>query len=656
MIDLSIIIVNYNVQYFIELALLSVERAMKPIQAEVIVIDNDSKDGSIQMIKDKFPWVTLITNQENVGFSKANNQGIEISKGKYVVLLNPDTVVAEDSFKKVVDFMDHNPKAGGLGVKMIDGSGSFLAESKRSLPTPEVAFYKMFGLASLFKKSRRFGKYHLSYLDENETNEVEILAGAYMVLRKSVLDEIGLLDETFFMYGEDIDLSYRILKTGYKNYYFADSVAIHYKGESTKKKDLNYIKIFYNAMIIFSNKHFTGRRDKIFSTIIKIAIYFRASIALINSYIGHVITPIIDFGILYMGMSIIVQYWENNHKYVEGGNYPSIFLNLVIPLYILLWVTSIFFSGGYDKPYRIIKSIRGIVLGTIILSIIYSFLNEDWRFSRAIILLGAFWAIFATSLYRICLQFIRTGSLRFDYKKNKRIGILGTEEEVGKTLKIFSDTNTQINFIGQIADQGNNTYPLLGNTHNLENIIAIFQLDEVLFCSKNYSYTKIIQQIEKLKTKVDYKIVADQSNSIIGSNNSSKSSGELYAIEMQLSISRPANKRNKRVLDIIVSLVFISLFPFLVFTNSRPLGLLHKMVLILIGKQSWVGIDREVGISSKIHIPHIKKGLLFPDSLMGNMSLSQQNKSHLNFLYLKNYSVWNDLKIITSNFPNFIEK
>src|SRR5690554_5280450 len=198
---LSVIIVNYNVKHFLEQCLHSVVKASRNIQSEIIVVDNNSVDGSVQLVKKKFPDILLIENQNNLGFSAANNQAIRSSTGKYVLLLNPDTVVEEDTFFKVINFMDAHPEAGGLGVKMIDGKGNFLPESKRGLPTPWVAFCKMFGLSALFPRSRKLGKYHLSYLDNNSIHEVDVLAGAFMLLRKKTLNQIGLLDETFFMYG-----------------------------------------------------------------------------------------------------------------------------------------------------------------------------------------------------------------------------------------------------------------------------------------------------------------------------------------------------------------------------------------------------------------------------------------------------------------------
>ena len=299
---LSIVIVNYNVKYFLEQCLHSVSKACDGISSEVFVVDNNSVDSSVEMVKQKFPAVRLIANNENTGFSKANNQAILQSNGEYVLLLNPDTVVEEDTFRKIVSFMDAHPDAGALGVKMLDGSGKFLPESKRGLPTPKAAFYKISGLASLFPKSKTFGQYHLGFLNRDKTNEVEILAGAFMLLRKSVLDKTGLLDEDFFMYGEDIDLSYRILKAGYKNYYFPETRIIHYKGESTKKSSVNYVLVFYNAMIIFARKHFSKQNAAAFTFIIRIAIYLRAGAAILNRFIRKSILPVLDFMLVCGGM------------------------------------------------------------------------------------------------------------------------------------------------------------------------------------------------------------------------------------------------------------------------------------------------------------------------------------------------------------------
>lgn len=277
---LSVVIVNYNVKHFLELCLHSLYRAIDQLPAEVFVVDNASTDGSLEYLKPRFPQVHFIANQENVGFARANNQAIALSKGEYILLLNPDTVVGERVIADCLDFMDAHPATGGAGVKMITGDGTFLPESKRGFPAPMTSFYKFTGLSKLFPHSHRFGKYHLRYLNENEFHSIDVLAGAFMLMRKSTLDKCGLLDESFFMYGEDIDLSYRITQAGYENHYLPFPI-IHYKGESTKKDSFKYVRVFYDAMVIFFRKHYP-HYSAVFSCTVKAGIYFRALAAILN--------------------------------------------------------------------------------------------------------------------------------------------------------------------------------------------------------------------------------------------------------------------------------------------------------------------------------------------------------------------------------------
>lgn len=275
---LSVIIVNYNVKELLEQCLISVFRALeKTGNSEVFVVDNNSTDGSVEFLRPRFPQVHFIANKDNIGYAKANNQAIRMAKGEYILLLNPDTLVGENVFDRVLEFMDEHPEAGCTGVKMIDSSGRFHVESKRSFPTPWNSMCKMFGLSRLFPKSRIFARYNLLYLDADSTHEVEVLCGAFMLFRKEALDKVGLLDEAFFMYGEDIDISYRVLQGGYKNYYLPYSI-LHYKGESTKKDSFKYVQIFYGAMLIFFRKHYP-HYNFFFSFAIKSAIFFRAGIS-----------------------------------------------------------------------------------------------------------------------------------------------------------------------------------------------------------------------------------------------------------------------------------------------------------------------------------------------------------------------------------------
>ena len=252
---LSIVIVNYNVKHLLEQCLIAVRAATKGLDTEIIVVDNHSTDGSIEYMRPRFQEVIFIENNDNPGFAKANNQAIRQCKGDYILLLNPDTVIGETGLHNICRFMDEHPEAGAIGVKMLNAHGAFLSESKRSFPTPWVSFCKLFGLSKLFPHSTRFAAYSLPYLDPDKQHQVDVLSGAFMLLRHEALKKAGLFDESFFMYGEDIDLSYRIVLAGYQNYYIPERI-IHYKGESTKKGDRKYVNAFYDAMLIFYNKYY----------------------------------------------------------------------------------------------------------------------------------------------------------------------------------------------------------------------------------------------------------------------------------------------------------------------------------------------------------------------------------------------------------------
>jgi GT2 family glycosyltransferase len=269
--QLSVIILNYNVRYFLEQCVLSVQNALEIIDSEIIVIDNNSQDDSCEMMKQRFPNVKLIQNKENLGFPKGNNIGIAQAKGEYICILNPDTVVAEDTFTKVLNFAEKQEDLGIVGVKLIDGAGNFLPESKRGIPTPFVAFTKVTSLYKLFPKSRTFGKYYAQHLNENQTGKVAILVGAFMFMKRDLYQELGEFDEDCFMYSDDIDLSYRVLKEGKSNYYFHDTTVIHYKGESTIKDGI-YMKRFQEAMQFFYKKHY--KASLVFSLFMKAGIVF----------------------------------------------------------------------------------------------------------------------------------------------------------------------------------------------------------------------------------------------------------------------------------------------------------------------------------------------------------------------------------------------
>lgn len=640
---LSVIIVNYNVQHFLEQCLHSVMNAGRKVATEVFVVDNNSVDGSVGMVKEKFPSVRLIENKKNTGFSYANNQAIKISSGEYVLLLNPDTVVEEDTFEKIISFMDAHPDAGGLGVKMLDGKGKFLPESKRGLPTPTVAFYKIFGLAALFPKSKLFGKYHLGYLDKDQVHEVDILSGAFMLMRKTVLDKVGLLDETFFMYGEDIDLSYRIILGGFKNYYFPETRIIHYKGESTKKSSVNYVFVFYKAMVIFAQKHFSQHNAKLFSFLINLAIYLRASIAIVIRFFKSIALPFFDFIFIMCGLLLIRNYYEKHFRFIEGGSYSDALISIAFPVYAAIWMLLVYLSGGYDKPVRLFKIARGVLVGTCVILIGYSLLPESYRFSRALIVFGMGWVLFTYLFSRLFAHAAGIKSLSLNSANSKRIAVIGKQQEFDRVNELLDQTSINKSFIGFISvdDTDADHQHYVGKIGQVEDVIQIHKINEVIFCSRDISSQDIINYMHTLvASDIDFKIAPPESFSIIGSN-SIDTAGDLYIIDVN-SISKPKNKRNKRLFDIISSVILFLFSPLLIFLQKKKINFILNIFSVFIGFKSWVGYSSE----KHSHLPKLKPSVLNPLSGLKDPSISEDMKDRLNLSYSKNYKVENDLMIM----------
>ena len=489
----------------------SVQKSISGIEAEVFVVDNASSDDSVDMLKEKFPWVNLIANTENVGFSCANNQAIHLAKGEFVLLLNPDTLVEEDTFAKSIDFMKQTPDAGALGVKMINGNGEFLPESKRALPIPSVAFYKIFGLSKLFPQSKRFGSYHLTYLDNNKTQSVEVLSGAFMFIRKKVLDDIGLLDETFFMYGEDIDLSYRIIKAGYKNYYLPDARIIHYKGESTKKGSINYVIVFYKAMQIFAKKHFTNKKSFLLTWLFNLAIWFRASFAIGKRVAAAALLPILDILFIYGGMLLLAFYWQTAVLEYRNSHFPDYYFYLVIPCYIAIWIISIVLNKGYKKPYSTFKTNRGIIIGTIVILLIYALLPETIRFSRAVTVFGAVWTAIVMNGIRYLFHKFKLKGYQHTNPKKRRILIIGNLPETERVAMLAQ--------IGSQKPEIIYTAEAISSSE-IKNYIRENKVNELILCSKDISIKSIISLFIELKNcSLSYKIAPENDQTIIGSRN-----------------------------------------------------------------------------------------------------------------------------------------
>lgn len=640
---LSVIIVSYKVPYFLEQTLLSVQKAAQRVETEVIVVDNNSKDNSVDMVREKFSWVKLIANTDNTGFATANNQGIELATGEYILFLNPDTVVREDTFEQTVHFMEQYPQYGGLGVKMIDGTGIFLPESKRGFPSPEVAFYKTFGFSKLFPKSKRFNRYHLGYLDKDKNHDIDVLSGAFMLIPRKVLDEIGYWDEAFFMYGEDIDLSYRIIKGGYKNYYYAGTTIIHYKGESTKKGSLNYVKTFYEAMIIFTQKHFQGSKAGLFVLMLQFAIYFRAFLTLLSNFIKNSSLFVLDALVVYGGLIVIKDIWAHI-RFQEASYYDTnpTLMYFNFPFYILMWIGAIYLRGGYDKHARTTHVLTGALLGTVCITSIYALFPQELRSSRMLILLGTLWTIIGAYLNRSLVSLLQHNTIFWSTSQQRNVVIIGDGHESRRVLNLLHEAHVDFNFIGKIGTSTSNLEDSLGAIQDLDALTHFYKVNELIFCGKNISFEQIIHWMTRLGPGMNYKIVPKNSTYIIGSN-SKNSAGDLYAVDISFNIANSIQQRNKQLLDIVYSLLLFILSPLLVLFMKNRMGFLKNIALVLARKKTWVGY---VPSSKNLDLPKLLTAVLTPIDTLKIKPTEEQTLHRINLFYAKDYTSSADFSII----------
>jgi hypothetical protein len=464
-----------------------------------------------------------------------------------------------------------------------------------------------------------------------------------MLIRKKALDIAGLLDEDFFMYGEDIDLSYRIVKAGFKNYYFAGTTIIHYKGESTKKSSVNYVLVFYNAMLIFARKHFSKKNARIFSLLIYIAIYFRAVLAIMKRFFKKVWLPIADACIMYSGYLVIKPLWEY-FIFLGFGHYPKRYLFLVVPAYVCIWLIGLLFAGTYEKPVKISNILKGICGGTITILVIYALLPLDFRYSRALILLGTTWNIFILIGFRYLLHLLNVKDLRMTNFTKKRIILVGNENESRRVGNLLNQTLINPEILGFVNNDHSTAYNYLGKTEQLEDIVYIYKANEIVFCAGNLAAQEIIDKMLKLSyIDIDYKIAPPASLSIIGSN-SINTAGDLYLINLN-TINKPINKRNKRLIDLLASVVILFTLPVLIWFIKNRKNALINIFKIFIGKYTWVGYYVKSDVNTQ-YLPKIKLGILSPVDGLDRKNISQDLKERVNYLYAKDYKFLNDINII----------
>lgn len=637
--QLSVVIVNYNVKHFLEQCLCSVQKAMRGISGEVMVIDNHSADNSVAYLKPVFPDVQFVVNPENFGFAKACNQGFRLSTGDYILFLNPDTLVPEDGFKKCIAFLEEHPDAGALGVKMLDGSGDFLKESKRAFPSPLTSLYKLFGLSRLFPRSRVFSRYHLGYLDENKNHEVDVLAGAFIMTRRSVLEKVGGFDEKFFMYGEDVDLSYRIQKAGYRNYYFAESTIIHFKGESTRKGSLNYVRMFYNAMSLFVGKHYGGSRAGIFNFLIHVGIWLRAAMTAAGNFIRRVGLPLIDAALILLSFWLVKNFWNS---YVRTDiQYENKLLWIAFPAFTGVYLLTAYYAGLYDRWYKVTELVRSTLIATIVLLAGYALLPEKFRFSRAIILFGALLAFILIGMLRWLL--IRSNVLSSGKEKKEKANtlIVASAGEYSKTVELMQQAGLQERILGRVATEKGDT-GALAHWNALQKLGSTVPFREVIFCEGSLSFKEIIEACGKLPEHTRIKFHAACSHSIIGSD-SKDTSGEAVSTENGFRLSDPYNRRLKRLLDIFISVTGLITFPIHFFGVKKPLSFFANCFRVLLAQKTWVGY----AVKEK-NLPPLRHAVIACNGVPVSIpqSLPGESLHMMDQWYARDYEPLTDLRMV----------
>ena len=441
--EISVIIVNYNVRVFLESVLHSVQKGMQGLQGEIFVVDNASQDGSVAMIVERFPDIHLIASDVNLGFGKANNRAMHECKGRYLLILNPDTIIQEDTLRTMIDFMDTHPDAGMAGCKVLNADGTFQLSCRRGFPTPWASFCKAFGLSSIFPQVKTFAGYNLTYLDENKSYEIDALAGSFMMVRREVLQQTGGFDEDYFMYGEDLDWCYRTKKIGWKIWYTPATQIIHYKGESAKRSNMNEVRIFYEAMRIFVRKNFTA--PYIFISFLRIGIGMRSFIALIMRRWKLIMLAMFDSVVVVSTLLCATKIRFGLFTGLPGYAYPQAIL---VPFCVTIGCLTLL--GAYGKQWQsLFRTILAVIIGFLFISSL-TFFFKNYAFSRQIVLEMTAANLIILGGLRFALH-ARRAAKKFGKNMKKAIIFGDPQHTLNALRKLRSIDQSNINIIGFVA-------------------------------------------------------------------------------------------------------------------------------------------------------------------------------------------------------------
>ena len=650
MIDLSIIIVNYNVKEFLLNLLDSIKVASKNISVETIVVDNASDDGSVDLLQQKFPDVKLIANKTNIGFGAANNQAMKIVGGKYFLLLNPDTIVREDTFIKMIEFFKSTPQAGIAGCKVLNPDGTLQLACRRSFPGPWTSFTKVIGLSTLFPKSKILARYNLTYLNENQTYEVDAVSGAFLMIRKDVYEKVGGFDEQFFMYGEDLDLCYRVQKSNYKVFYVHSTEIIHYKGESTKRSSLDETKVFYNAMHLFVRKHFSS--SFLIESILQFAIIFRKLFAFANIYKLTIISVVVDFFTFTLAVLLAEDYYANEHwRGFPAFVIPGVYF---VPALIQIVISAI--GGVYKRnSFSILRTCFALLSGMIFLSALTYFFKQV-AFSRAVVLITYALAVFFFLLWRIALKVIFKIGLDTDTRKSRTLIVARESKAEELAVKLRSTFTRLYHVVGLIGltrksvGTSISNFKILGAVDNIKKIIAEEKIDKVIFSSDDLSLNQMFAVIAECQGEnIEFLVAGKESDYLVGKS-AITMLDDIPLLKVQYNISSYLHRASKRLFDIIYSipiLIFIDPFIYLFqkFTSERSKfsQFILEIPSVFVSKKSFVG-PRDSSYHGELYVGKIGlTGFWFIENLSDPDS---QELKKLDLFYAKNQSVWLDMEIL----------
>ncbi|MCK5739343.1 glycosyltransferase [bacterium] len=676
--QLSIIIVSYNVKYFLEQALTSVQKAITDLSAEVFVVDNASQDDSITMVRDQFPAVHLVANTTNQGFGAANNQAVAEAKGDFIVFLNPDTIVQEDTFSTMLRFFETRPDAGMAGCKILNPDGTLQLACRRSFPTPWVAFTKVSGLSRFFPKSRLFGRYNLTFLNPDECHEVEAISGSFMVARSQALAEVGGFDETWFMYGEDLDLCYRFREKGWKIFYVPDTKIIHFKGESSRQSEFDTIRLFYQAMRIFVSKYHQSWLMQFF---LDVGIALRAVIHFGEHILQRLAIPLIDFALMNLSLVLALMI-----RFGNLGHWRSYLV--VTAVYSSIWLLLLYFmSCQTRRRYSFGLAFLAVLSGIFINAALTFFVNSI-AYSRIVVLIAGLLNLLLLPGWRLIAKLLpyrntAAGQHRIWGRKTLIIGSGPAAQKIAEKLRHPVAGGYQV--VGMVSfiteDLGREVGPLrvLGTITNLEAIIRRQNIRELIFSTENTSYDKILEVMSQGRgLGVNYRIVPDNLEVIIGKSSIDELS-ELPLVEIDSRIDQPSWIVGKRLLDLVLStlaLVFTGPWIFwqrwirkqnwhfqtivgaegmpvpVRFFNHEKFGrwaFLPLLTQVWRGRMSLVGseiITFNEGESHPAWKIAIKPGLTGLLQIAPEKKMTEEDKQRYYLYYIKNYSLLLDFEIM----------